>query len=196
VPLYFLYDTKSPGAKMLEQGYIEAIRHLDTQSSAVIREFLDPPQPLFQSGFVQPVNPHHQSAQIASQHNIQESAAKGIESLTKNATQAEELLSQECQEILAELKNLPKDSCVVLVQSTNFRLSAFRIRLELFQRGIHVIEHNHLAYIPEQQLPTLVSALEYRSDTYARQHKELETLLSNASSNIHIKTPEGDVLTF
>jgi aminopeptidase len=61
---------------------------------------------------------------------------------------------------------LPKGSIVVLIQSTNFRLSTFRIRLELFHRGVHVVEFNHLAYIPESQFDTFQDALIYRTDMY------------------------------
>ena len=48
------------------------------------------------------------------------------------------------ESILAEFAGLAPADLVVLVQSTNFRLEAFRIRVELFKRGLKVIEHPHL----------------------------------------------------
>ena len=56
----------------------------------------------------------------------------------------------------------------MLSQSTNFRLSTFRIRLELFHRGVHVVEFNHLAYIPENEIDTFTASLAYRTDEYVR----------------------------
>ncbi len=46
--------------------------------------------------------------------------------------------------ILAEFTRFAASDLVVLVQSTSFRLEAFRIRVELFKRGLKVIEHPHL----------------------------------------------------
>jgi hypothetical protein len=40
---------------------------------------------------------------------------------------------------------------VVLVQSTSFRMDAYRIRIELFKRGLKVIEHVHLSRMPGEQ---------------------------------------------
>lgn len=42
------------------------------------------------------------------------------------------------------LRDLPPKTLVVLVQSLSFRLNAFRIRLELFARGLKTVEHVHL----------------------------------------------------
>jgi aminopeptidase len=47
-------------------------------------------------------------------------------------------------EVMAALAALQAADLVVLIQSTSFRLEAFRIRVELFRRGLKVIEHPHL----------------------------------------------------
>ena len=47
---------------------------------------------------------------------------------------SEEMVSEEVESIKEELLSLPAGSIVILVQSSNFRLSTFRIRLELFHR--------------------------------------------------------------
>ena len=65
------------------------------------------------------------------------------------------------EEVLAEFAALQPDDLVVLVQSTNFRLEAFRIRVELFKRGLKVIEHPHLSRMPGQESLTYIDALAY-----------------------------------
>ena len=47
--------------------------------------------------------------------------------------------------IRAEFARLAAGDLVVLIQSTSFRLDAFRIRVELFKLGLKVIEHPHLS---------------------------------------------------
>lgn len=81
------------------------------------------------------------------------------------------------------------------MQSTNFRLSTFRIRLELFHRGIHVVEHNHLAYIPEEQFETFFDTLIYRTPEYVRLQNAFDERLSRAKTT-KIESYNGDVLTF
>jgi aminopeptidase len=50
---------------------------------------------------------------------------------------------------------------VVLVQSTNFRLDGFRLRVELFKLGLKVIEHVHLSRMPGAQGEHYIEALAY-----------------------------------
>lgn len=59
----------------------------------------------------------------------------------------------------------PKD-LVVLVQSTSFRLNAFRFRLELFKRGLAVIEHPHLGRMTGEQIEVYIDALAYDPEYY------------------------------
>lgn len=58
------------------------------------------------------------------------------------------------EEVRRRFQKLAKGTLVVLVQSTSFRLDAFRIRLELFARGLRTIEHVHLGRMtePDEQL--------------------------------------------
>lgn len=64
-------------------------------------------------------------------------------------------------EVLAALAALGPGDLAVLVQSTSFRLEAFRIRVELFKRGLKVIEHPHLARMDGDQMALYVDALAY-----------------------------------
>lgn len=47
-------------------------------------------------------------------------------------------------QVRAEFARLAPRDLVVLIQTTSFRLDAFRIRVELFKLGLKVIEHPHL----------------------------------------------------
>ena len=51
-------------------------------------------------------------------------------------------------DVLAAFAALAPGDLVVLVQSTNFRLDGFRLRVELFKLGLKVIEHLHLDRMP------------------------------------------------
>jgi hypothetical protein len=78
--------------------------------------------------------------------------------------------------VLDSFVPLKAHDLVVLIQSTSFRLEAFRIRVELFKRQLKVIEHPHLARMTGGQATYYVDALAYDLDYYrgvgrALQHK-------------------------
>lgn len=90
-----------------------------------------------------------------------------IENL-KEYSNVEIILFQE--EKGSELKDkllwLEANSTVILVQSTNFRLESFRIRISLQQKNVGCIEHNHLSYIKSSQTKTYLEAISYQSDYF------------------------------
>lgn len=63
--------------------------------------------------------------------------------------------------VLAAFRAMAPQDLVVLVQSTNFRLDGFRIRVELFKLGLKVIEHVHLSRMPGPQSEHYIEALAY-----------------------------------
>jgi aminopeptidase len=65
--------------------------------------------------------------------------------------------------IFAEFAKLVPSDLVVLIQSTNFRLEAFRIRVELFKRSFKVVEHPHLGRMPDEQADYYIESLAYDS---------------------------------
>jgi len=65
-----------------------------------------------------------------------------------------------------KLLNLEENSTVVMVQSTNFRFDNFRIRLNLHNRWIWCLEHNHLWYIKKDQYQTYADCIKYRTPYY------------------------------
>lgn len=221
--IYLLYDTESPLAKIVSSAYIAVLEKIQLeydcslhskwqeQRNIVIREFKNPPQPLYRSGMVNPENPHiKEQNRLMTSHNINENIQvwlnhhKTIEVKTLSNTsstvseeynQLEQFIDPQIDSIKEELIFLPPWSIVLLVQSTNFRISTFRIRLELFNRGIQVIEHNHLAYIPEEQFPTFEDSLTYRTDEYVRLQKEFARRMEVAL-NTRIQSVNWDILTF
>lgn len=67
---------------------------------------------------------------------------------------------------IAEFHKLTPGDLVVLIQSGNFRIDDFRIRISLFQQKLKVIEHMHLYRIPEEQWETYIDALHYDPEFY------------------------------
>ena len=65
------------------------------------------------------------------------------------------------QEVLAAFEPLLARDLVILIQSTSFRLEAFRIRVELFKRGLKVIEHPHLSRMDGEQIGYYIDSLAY-----------------------------------
>jgi len=71
----------------------------------------------------------------------------------------------EPQKIREQFDTLEASDLVILIQSTNFRLDAFRIRVELFKRKIKVLEHPHLERMKEEEVSHYIDAIAY--DTYS-----------------------------
>lgn len=69
--------------------------------------------------------------------------------------------------IIKQFEQLKPNDLVVLIQTTNFRLNAFRIRVELFARSLKVIEHLHLGRMQDNEPDIYVESLAY-DPTYYR----------------------------
>lgn len=65
---------------------------------------------------------------------------------------------------MARLDTLQPKDLVILVQSTNFRLDEFRIRIELFRRNLKTMEFIHLSRMPESEWDVYIEALTYNKD--------------------------------
>lgn len=84
------------------------------------------------------------------------------------------------EQVRAMFNECSPGDLVVLVQSTNFRLNEFRLRIELFARGLKNIEHVHLGRIPEEQWARYIEALSYDKEYYHRRGHALKTILDAA----------------
>ncbi len=84
------------------------------------------------------------------------------------------------EEVLARFRGMQAKDLVVLVQSTNFRLEAFRIRVELFKLGLKVIEHVHLSRMPGPQAEHYIEALAYDPDYFRGVGRALKARIDTA----------------
>lgn len=76
--IYLLYDTESPLAKIVSSAYIIVLESMDT-ANIVIREFKNPPQPLYRGGFINQENPHAATqTRVITAHNINENKRVGL----------------------------------------------------------------------------------------------------------------------
>jgi hypothetical protein len=69
-------------------------------------------------------------------------------------------------DILAHLATLKAHDCVILVQSQQFRLNEYRLRLELFKRNIKTIEHVHLNIIKSDEYQNYIESLAFSPVNY------------------------------
>lgn len=65
------------------------------------------------------------------------------------------------EEIISAFDEMRPNDLVVLIQSSNFLLDAFRIRLHLFNKKLKVIEHLHLYRNTEAVWDIYINSLEY-----------------------------------
>lgn len=86
--------------------------------------------------------------------------------------------------VLATLKPLAPSDLVVLIQSTNFRLEAFRLRVELFQRSLKVIEHPHLSRMQGVEARYYVDSLAYDPGYYRGVGQALKSKIDGARGGI------------
>ncbi|MBV5321038.1 MAG: hypothetical protein JZU62_05085 [Sulfuricurvum sp.] len=88
--------------------------------------------------------------------------------------------SHEPQDVRAQLEALNPSDLVVLIQSTNFRLDAFRLRVELFKLKLKVIEHPHLSRMSDDEASYFIDSLEYDKDYYRHLGRTLQSKIDQA----------------
>jgi hypothetical protein len=98
------------------------------------------------------------------------------------------------EEVLAAFAALAPGDLVVLVQSTNFRLDGFRLRVELFKLGLKVIEHLHLDRMPGIQGSYYIAGLAYDPDYYRVVGPKLKARI-DAAHSARVDSG-GELLTF
>lgn len=87
-------------------------------------------------------------------------------------------------DILGILEGLDPYDFVALVQSTSFRLNAFRLRVELFKRKIKVIEHPHLSRMSDAEAPYYIDSLAYDADYYRPLGRNLKAKIDTATMGV------------
>ncbi|MFZ6772645.1 hypothetical protein ACO0LB_07990 [Undibacterium sp. SXout7W] len=99
------------------------------------------------------------------------------------------------QTILSKLAALQASDLVILVQTTNFRLEAYRLRVELFKKALKVIEHPHLGRMQGQEACYYIDSLAYDPVYYRGTGKALKQKIDQASCGV-IDSGEGAQLVF
>ncbi len=99
------------------------------------------------------------------------------------------------EDLKEKLLSLRQNSTVILVQSTNFRIEDFRIRLTLHKAWVWCLEHNHLAYIKDEEIENYISAIEYKTPYYNKLSNKLKEI-SDSAKTLTIISKSGDKLVF
>jgi aminopeptidase len=97
-------------------------------------------------------------------------------------------------EVTATFAALKPSDLVVLIQSTSFRLNAFRLRVDLFNQSLKVIEHPHLSRMAGIEGIYYIESLAYDPLYYRVIGRALKKLIDNAK--IGIVDSEGERLIF
>lgn len=87
-------------------------------------------------------------------------------------------------DVFAIFKKLAPSDLVVLIQSTSFRLKDFRIRVELFEQSLKVIEHPHLARMSGPEEIYYIESLAYDPAYYRGVGHALKKLIDSASGGV------------
>jgi aminopeptidase len=103
----------------------------------------------------------------------------------------------EPETVKAAFAELDEGDLVVLIQSSVFRIPAFRTRVELYRRNIKVIEHANLERMTSDEIEHYVAALAYDPAYYRRVGHSLKARIDAARSariesdgeNIHFDSP-------
>ena len=98
-------------------------------------------------------------------------------------------------DVLAAFAALAPRDLVVLVQSTSFRLEAYRLRIELFKRALKVIEHIHLSRMPGEQGLHYIASLAYDPAYYRGVGRALQQRIDAAPYAV-VDSGHGAVLRF
>ncbi len=88
------------------------------------------------------------------------------------------------QIVIEIFESLQSSDLVVLIQSTSFRLETFRIRINLFNRSLKVIEHPHLANIRGKEMSYYIDSLAYDPEYYRGTGSALKKLIDRARTGV------------
>ena len=88
------------------------------------------------------------------------------------------------ESVRAAFEQLAPSDLVVLIQSSSFRLDAFRLRVELFKRSLKVIEHPHLGRMPGAEALLYIDSLAYDPAYVRHVGKELKKHIDSAATGV------------
>lgn len=85
------------------------------------------------------------------------------------------------ESLRARLDQVPSGALVVLLQTTPFSMNGHRIRVELWARGVKVIEHSNLGRISPDEVEHYIDAMAYDPTYYRGLGEQLRARLDTAS---------------
>ncbi len=97
------------------------------------------------------------------------------------------------ESIRQEFERLSPGDLVVLIQSTSFRLDAFRIRIELFNRSLKVIEHPHLARMSGAEAVLYIDSLAYDRHYFRTVGHALKQRIDRAETGV-VESGDGELV--
>jgi len=86
--------------------------------------------------------------------------------------------------VRATFEQLSPNDLVVLIQSTSFRLDAYRVRVELFKRSLKVIEHPHLSRMLGSEPLRYIEALAYDPSYFRAVGNALKVRIDQAKEGV------------
>ncbi|OGT69670.1 MAG: hypothetical protein A3J38_04940 [Gammaproteobacteria bacterium RIFCSPHIGHO2_12_FULL_45_9] len=98
------------------------------------------------------------------------------------------------EEVIAAFAALVPFDLVVLIQSTSFRLNAFRLRVELFHQSLKVIEHPHLSRMSGMEGLYYIESLAYDPVYFRSVGNALKQRIDSASCGV--VDSGGELLVF
>ncbi|MBI2572544.1 hypothetical protein HYV86_01680 [Candidatus Woesearchaeota archaeon] len=99
------------------------------------------------------------------------------------------------QELKEQMLQVEPGIAIILVQTTSFRISEYRIRLDLNKQKAYVIEHSHLDLIKPEEEETYLACLTYDHERYKKICDYITPLLQNAAK-VEIISHDGSVMTY
>lgn len=97
------------------------------------------------------------------------------------------------EEVISAFDALAPRDLVVLIQSTDFRLNQFRIRIYLFQKKLKVIDHLHLLRNTPDSWETYINALSYDPEWYRITGRKLKTVIERTST-LRVQSGETELV--
>ncbi len=98
-------------------------------------------------------------------------------------------------ELKQQMLHVQPGIAVILVQTTNFRISEYRIRLDLNNQGAYVIEHSHLNLIKPEEEQNYLQALSYDYDRYKAIANFVTPILANAAK-VQVVSHDDSVMVY
>lgn len=99
------------------------------------------------------------------------------------------------EEVLAEVEKCSEGDLVILIQSSSFRMSNFRWRLELFNRGLKVIEHAHFVNNWTGEEENYLDTLRYDGEYLQKTAEGLKVRLEQAKQ-VRVVSMDGAELIY